>query len=89
MMLNIKLKEDLCKVAINLEDSDYSDKKLLCEVLNKINNDVVKDDAIKYLFNSTQTNYKLGLVLNQYLSIQAKESRNIQMPKIIIKIKVQ
>lgn len=88
-MLNIKLKEDLCKVAINLEDSDYSDKKLLCEVLNKINNDVVKDDAIKYLFNSTQTNYKLGLVLNQYLSIQAKESRNIQMPKIIIKIKVQ
>lgn len=67
-MLTNSIKNNLCNCALKLDEIDYSDKEAVYSVLNTIkgSGEQLAKETLKYLLNSTQTNYRLGLIYQEW-----------------------
>lgn len=67
-MLNTEIKNSLCGCALKLDNNDYIDKEAVYQILSIIKNsgEQLAKESLKYLLNSTQTNYRLGLVYQEW-----------------------
>jgi len=68
-MLNTQIKNNLCGCALKLDENDYTDKEAVYHILSIIKNsgEQLAKESLKYLLNSTQTNYRLGLIYQEWV----------------------
>jgi len=59
-------KNSLSACALILAENNYENKQGVYNVLSVIKESDLKDEIMKYLFNSTITNYRLGMIYQEW-----------------------
>lgn len=88
-MLTDNIKNNLCDCALKLDKDNYTNKNELYKVLSTIKNsgEYLSKETLKYLFNSTQANYRLGLIYQEWKENGYKTADlSIKIKKIIVTI---
>lgn len=66
MSISSNTKNSLSACALILSENNYENKQGVYNVLSVIKESDLKDEIMKYLFNSTITNYRLGMIYQEW-----------------------